>query len=410
MSPNAHVIASKTGIANATGTANKYILPKRRLLPGAPKFVPAKAVEIVIGSGSKEERTLTGSVAGVDTDRDLAIITVTAPNLPIAVNADHTVDLHETQPVYILGYPFGIMLALGTGNPAITVGTGTVSSIRKIGGRVVAVQIDGSINPGNSGGPIVDARGDLIGIAVAKVVGTQIGLAIPAHELTEMLLGRIASFDWQQQKINSGIATYRVSGKTVDPLGKIRSVSVLICRKDDAPGKAKVPGDGVWKRVSSTMEEFPLTLTHNGFSGEVRLKIEVPPVVYLFQPQFVRGDGEAVLLQPSEFTAGASKDPSAVATATGRVRLSPNPSRPIEPGNTPEATGEEPDEMASQQVTCKLPATFDDVCVGGGAASWCSVSARYRSWPFSTSLRRKSLATCLSTASVPSRVGQIRWL
>ena len=59
-------------------------------------------------------------------------------------------------------------------------------------GQLFAIQLDGSLQPGNSGGPIVDERGRLIGIAVAKVGGVDtIGLAIPADELRELLALRV---------------------------------------------------------------------------------------------------------------------------------------------------------------------------------------------------------------------------
>jgi carboxyl-terminal processing protease len=43
----------------------------------------------------------------------------------------------------------------------------------RITGQIAGVQIDGNLNPGNSGGPVVDAQGRLVGVAVAKVVGTR---------------------------------------------------------------------------------------------------------------------------------------------------------------------------------------------------------------------------------------------
>src|SRR5438046_133142 len=88
------------------------------------------------------------------------------------------------------GAATGTALSTTRGNPAVTVGKGTVSSLREDeAGEVAVVQIDGDINPGNSGGPVVDGQGRLVGIAVAKITGTRIGLAIPPSELTKMLDG-----------------------------------------------------------------------------------------------------------------------------------------------------------------------------------------------------------------------------
>src|SRR6516225_4286523 len=58
-------------------------------------------------------------------------------------------------------------------NPSITVNRGSVSSMKNDQfNRLAHIQIDGSINPGNSGGPVVDEKGRLVGIAVAKIHNT----------------------------------------------------------------------------------------------------------------------------------------------------------------------------------------------------------------------------------------------
>jgi S1-C subfamily serine protease len=100
--------------------------------------------------------------------------------LPRPVEFRETPDRVETMPVYTFGYPFGEALSTSHGNPAITVGRASVSSIRRDDfGRLVAVQIDGALNPGNSGGPVVDVKGRLIGVAVSTIRRAHIGQVIP---------------------------------------------------------------------------------------------------------------------------------------------------------------------------------------------------------------------------------------
>ncbi len=68
------------------------------------------------------------------------------------------------------GFPFGKALSTTKGNPAVTVGKASVSSLRTgPDGGLAYVQIDGNLNPGNSGGPVVDAKGRLVGVAVATI-------------------------------------------------------------------------------------------------------------------------------------------------------------------------------------------------------------------------------------------------
>src|ERR1700686_3200891 len=92
-------------------------------------------------------------------------------------------------PVFVFGFPFGKILATNKRNPAITVGKGSVSSIRlDEKDELALVQIDGALNPGKSGGPVVDAPGRLVGIAVATIKDSSgIGLAIPARQLKRLL-------------------------------------------------------------------------------------------------------------------------------------------------------------------------------------------------------------------------------
>jgi S1-C subfamily serine protease len=157
--------------------------------PQFARFQQKPRYTLVFNSGTPEERSFAAEVAADDAKADLAVLRIaTLPpgSAPIPVNAQ--VGLVETMPVFILGFPFGEALATTKGGPAITVGKGSVSSIRKDDrGEVSVVQINGDLNPGNSGGPVVDARGRLVGIAVATVKGTQIGLAIPAAKLGNLL-------------------------------------------------------------------------------------------------------------------------------------------------------------------------------------------------------------------------------
>jgi S1-C subfamily serine protease len=66
--------------------------------------------------------------------------------------------------VYVAGYPFGYSVS-----SSIKVTRGIVSSLTGIGNNVSNIQIDAALQPGNSGGPIFDDKGNVIGVAVAKL-------------------------------------------------------------------------------------------------------------------------------------------------------------------------------------------------------------------------------------------------
>jgi serine protease Do len=108
-----------------------------------------------------DRRIMPAKVVGTDPLTDLAVLKVDASNLPSVPWGDST-KLHPGQSVLAFGNPFGfrftvtrgIVSALNRPNPSIT-------DRRKPG---EFIQTDAAINPGNSGGPLVDARGEVVGI------------------------------------------------------------------------------------------------------------------------------------------------------------------------------------------------------------------------------------------------------
>ncbi len=108
-----------------------------------------------------DRRILPAKVAGADPLTDLAVLKVDSKNLPNAPWGDST-KLHPGQTVLAFGNPFGfrftvtrgIVSALNRPNPSS-------DDARKPG---QFIQTDAAINPGNSGGPLVNVRGEVIGI------------------------------------------------------------------------------------------------------------------------------------------------------------------------------------------------------------------------------------------------------
>jgi serine protease Do len=130
-----------------------------------------------------DRRVLTGKVIGTDKLTDLAVVKVNATNLPYLSWGDST-KLHPGQTVLAFGSPFGSL--------RFSVTRGIVSAVdranpyaddpRKPGGFI---QTDAAINPGNSGGPLVDARGEVVGVNASIITNNGsfagAGFAIPAQ-------------------------------------------------------------------------------------------------------------------------------------------------------------------------------------------------------------------------------------
>jgi S1-C subfamily serine protease len=202
------LIATNDHVATAKGTAKNA------------------TITVVFDSGTKTERSYTAQLVATDADRDLAILRVAGvkdPPKPIAYH--ETPKLVETMQVYSFGFPFGKALSQTKGFPAITVGKASISSLREgSDGELAVVQIDGNLNPGNSGGPVVDAKGRLVGVAVATIKdGQGIGFAVPSRELDKLMQGRIGHVRVVSRKGAEGAVIVRVEAELIDPLGNLRS-------------------------------------------------------------------------------------------------------------------------------------------------------------------------------------------
>ncbi len=133
------------------------------------------ADEITVKFANKQEAK--GKVVGSDPKTDLAVIRVSVKeDLPVATlgNSDA---LHVGEWAIAIGNPFGL-------DHTLTVGVISATGRSEVGVAAYEnfIQTDASINPGNSGGPLLNIRGEVIGINTAIVASGQgIGFAIPAN-------------------------------------------------------------------------------------------------------------------------------------------------------------------------------------------------------------------------------------
>jgi S1-C subfamily serine protease len=101
-------------------------------------------------------------ILATDHKNDLAILKgELKPADSFAIAKDDGILLEE---IYVAGYPFGKNIS-----GSIKVTKGVISSLSGIGNNYSNIQIDASLQPGNSGGPIINKKGNIVGVAKSKI-------------------------------------------------------------------------------------------------------------------------------------------------------------------------------------------------------------------------------------------------
>ncbi|MCX7596143.1 MAG: trypsin-like peptidase domain-containing protein [Fischerella sp.] len=165
----------------ARGTGSGFIFKSNGLiLTNAHVVFGADTVRVTL----KDGRSFTGRVLGADRATDVAVVQIQANNLPI-VSIGNSDQLKPGEWAIAIGNPLGL-------DNTVTVGiiSGTERSSRAFGARdrgIGFIQTDAAINPGNSGGPLLNQRGQVIGINTAIIRGTQgLGFAIPINQAQQI--------------------------------------------------------------------------------------------------------------------------------------------------------------------------------------------------------------------------------
>ena len=142
--------------------------------------------------------------------------------------------------------------------------------------------------------------GDLVGIAVAKVEGTQIGMVIPAAQSRDILLGRVAMLTFELTAVQDGVAHFSAEGLATDPLSRPKKISLLVCTPDDLKREVSPTRSGTWGQVAPRVETFDLTHKDGVVSAEFTLAVTDMKSSYIVQLMFNRGDREQVFMEPAK--------------------------------------------------------------------------------------------------------------
>src|SRR5215212_3795250 len=199
------------------GTGTGFIIDGQgHILTNNHVVADADRLEVTLSNGT----TIPAQLVGRDSRFDLAVIRADVPadqRHPTMLGDSDQVQVGEQ--VVAIGNPYGL---------EGTVTTGVVSSRRPVvsepegdGVLVNAIQTDASINPGNSGGPLLNSRGEVIGITTLGLMpqGGQTGLnfAIPINSAKKILPDLIASGSYAHPFV--GIATAEITSTIASQFG-----------------------------------------------------------------------------------------------------------------------------------------------------------------------------------------------
>ncbi|WP_035987041.1 HhoA/HhoB/HtrA family serine endopeptidase [Leptolyngbya sp. KIOST-1] len=210
------------------GTGSGFILSNDgQILTNAHVVEGAKTVQVTLRDG----RDFEGTVVGVDSVTDVAVIKIEAADLP-SVRLGSTQDLAPGQWAIAIGNPLGL---------DNTVTAGIISALGRSSNqvgipdkRVQFIQTDAAINPGNSGGPLLNDRGEVIGMNTAIRANAQgLGFAIPIETAKRIADQLFATGEVQHPFL--GIQMVELSAEMVERINAEQKLNLRL-QDDDEPG------------------------------------------------------------------------------------------------------------------------------------------------------------------------------
>jgi len=260
-----------------------HVLTNYHVVEGANRGIEVKL---------SNKHNYTAKVVGTDKMHDLALLQIDAPNLEPVTLADST-GLSVGQKVFAIGNPFGL---------SGTMTRGIISSIRSIRGSEGApiedaIQTDAAINPGNSGGPLLNSRGEVIGIntMIASNGADQssgIGFAIPINTAKAVLAdltryGRV-------KRPSLGIVSYAIGPDLAEQMGLAVEYGVLIQKvvPGGAAERAGLRGGNQQAYVGNT----PIMLGGDLIVGVDGQEVADPDAINMLMDKHQAGDTVAVTI------------------------------------------------------------------------------------------------------------------
>ena len=179
------VVSIKTNVGQGSGAiidSKGYVVTNLHVISGA------SSVSVVTYSGNTYNAR---ALVGYDQTADVAVLKIDAPDLK-ALNFGDSDEVQVGEKVIAAGNPAGL---------AFTVTEGIVSAFRAGQNSIKYIQTDVPINPGNSGGPLINAKGEIVGINNFKVGGFEgLGFAISSNNVRSIANKIISDYEAKQNQ------------------------------------------------------------------------------------------------------------------------------------------------------------------------------------------------------------------
>jgi S1-C subfamily serine protease len=237
---------------------------------------------------------LEAKVIYIDQELDIAFLKVEGSGFPHLTLADAST-VQQGEPVFAIGNPGAAML--------FSVTKGIVSAVGKFesAGPGTWIQTDAAINPGNSGGPLLNSRGEVIGINTLKLVkeGTSgIGFALSATDLLKVLHRFYPAEIEYAEKLSAPVPAPAVS---IAPVQKPEVGTVVISEPIGAEIQVENEEPRSYSVVGYVPAELPLS------AGRHRIILRHPPQVDWVYDIVVIKDSRVSLGRPLGIAAPAPK-------------------------------------------------------------------------------------------------------
>ncbi|MFN0073321.1 MAG: S1C family serine protease [Chloroflexota bacterium] len=242
-----------TTTAQQQGTGSGFIIDLNgHIVTNNHVIQDADRLEVSLTAG----RTVPAQLVGRDQFADLAVIRIDPTGLPITpVTLGDSDQLQIGELAIAIGNPFGLEGTVTTG--VISARRATISEPGGTGILIDAVQTDAAINPGNSGGPLLNARGEVIGINTLARLGVGggtagINFAIPINAAKRIVPALIQSGSYSHPYL--GVGTVPITASIATELGLPVSTGLMVQTVEPGSGAARAgirPASGPPRQIRS---------------------------------------------------------------------------------------------------------------------------------------------------------------